>query len=79
MVWGVEYSRGQRTDEVRQWVGPEARRVSYSDSDRNNVPETVTFTDFAGRLVQRWIDDNRDGRADQVALYENNRVVRVIR
>jgi hypothetical protein len=29
--------------------------------------------------VQRWVDDNRDGRADRVAVYQGDRVVRVIR
>ena len=78
MVWGVVYGRGERTNEIRQWVGGEPVRPTFTDADRNGTPEAVTWTDAAGRIVQRWIDDNRDGRADRVALYQNGKIVRVI-
>lgn len=79
MVWGVVFGRGERMDEVRQWVGGEPVRATATDGDRNGMPEAVTWTDNNGRIVQRWFDDNRDGRADRVALYQNNKVVREIR
>ena len=78
MVWGVVYGRGGRTNEIRQWVGGEPVRSTFTDADRNGTPEAVTWTDAAGRIVQRWIDDNRDGRADRVALYQNGKIIRVI-
>ena len=78
MVWGVVFGRGERRNEVRQWVGGEPVRPTYTDVDRNGIPEAVTWTDSDGRIVQRWIDDNRDGRADRVALYQDNKILRVI-
>ncbi|MES2523959.1 MAG: hypothetical protein V4617_14725 [Gemmatimonadota bacterium] len=79
MIWGRNYSRGERSNDVRQWLGADGMRVSYADVDRNGTPEVVTWSNSAGQIVQRWIDDNRDGRADRVALYQNNQIVRVIK
>lgn len=79
MVWGVIFSRGQRVDDVRRWVGRGDVRAQATDANRDGLPESVTWVDAGGRILQRWIDDNRDGRADRVGVYENNRVVRVIR
>ena len=78
MMWGLRYSRGERMDQVRPWTGDQSLRASYTDADRNGRPEVVTWTDGGGRIVQRWFDDNRDGRADRVALYQNDRIVRII-
>ena len=78
MVWGVIFGRGERTDNVRRWVGPGDVKVRYTDKNRDGRPEIVNW--FVGdRLVQRWIDSNADGRADQVGIYENGRAVRVIK
>ena len=77
MVWGVIFGRGERTDDVRRWIGPEALQVRYVDVDRNGKPEIVRW--YRGdQLVQQWADTNRDGRADRVSLYEGGKVVRVI-
>lgn len=79
MVWGIIFGRGQARSDVRRWVGATDVRPRYADVDRNGRPEVVSWYTPNGRLVQRWIDDNRDGRADRVALYDGRRVVRVIR
>lgn len=79
MVWGVLAGRGDRPDAVRQWVGTDPRLVSVTDSNGDGRPEAVTWTDTAGRLVQRWVDGNGDGRADRVTLYQNGKVLRTIR
>ena len=79
MIWGLSGGQGEYRNQVRQWVGADPVRVHFTDADRNRTPEIVTWTDTAGRILQRWYDDNRDGRADRVALYQDNRVVRVIR
>jgi hypothetical protein len=80
MVWGIIFGRGERVDDdVRRWLGTGGVRPKVTDANGNGVPEVVTWTDAQGRVLQRWIDDNRDGRADRVGIYENGRVVRVIR
>ena len=53
-------------------------RVRYEDRDRNGRPEEITWVDSRNRAVQRWLDTDRDGRADRIAVYENGRVVRTI-
>lgn len=78
MVWGVIFGRGLAVDEIRQWVGSDAVRPRVEDADRNGTPEVVTWYDTTGRIMQRWIDDDRDGRADRVAYYDGGRVVRVV-
>jgi hypothetical protein len=78
MAWAAAFTRGQRVSETRAWVGENARMSGFTDANRNGVPETVTWKDADGRIVQRWLDDNRDGRADRVELYQDDRVVRTI-
>ena len=79
MVWGIIFGRGERVEDVRRWVGQGDVRVRHVDADRNGVPEVVTWLDSRGRTLQRWIDDDRDGRADRVGIYRDGTVVRVIR
>ena len=79
MVWGVVFGRGQRVDDVRRIVGNNVERSRVTDANRNGVPETVTWLDGDNNIIQRWIDDDRDGRADRIAIYQNGRVMRVIR
>jgi hypothetical protein len=54
-------------------------RARIVDADRNRVAERVSWYDSAGRLVQVWLDADRDGRADAVRLYERGRLVREVR
>ena len=79
MVWGVIDGRGERQDDVREWLGTAPVRVSVTDIDGDGTPEAVTWTDAAIRTVQRWLDENRDGRADRVMIYQSNKIVRTIR
>ena len=79
MVWGVIFGRGERQAEVRRIVGADVARAQVTDTDRNGMPETVTWLDANNRAMQRWIDDDRDGRADRIGIYENGSAVRVIR
>ncbi len=79
MIWGVLHGRGQRLTEVRQWTGSGKVKSEYIEGRRRGIPEAVTWRDDRGRIVQRWIDDTGDGRANRVIIYENGRVARVIR
>jgi hypothetical protein len=79
MVWAVIFDRGGRAHDVRRWLGRRDVRVRYIDVTRDGVPELATWFDRDGRVLQRWVDDNRDGRADRVAIYRGGRIVRVIR
>jgi hypothetical protein len=80
-VWGVIFGRGDQlaVGGVREWLGSGDVRPRYTDADRDGRPEEVSWYDARGTILQRWIDDTRDGRADRVAVYQNGRVVRVVR
>jgi len=80
-IWGVIFGRGDRlaVGGVREWLGRADVRPRYTDADRDGRPEVVTWYDARGAILQRWIDDTRDGRADRVAVYKDGRVVRVVR
>jgi hypothetical protein len=79
--WGVIFGRGDRlaVAGARGWLGGGDVRPLYTDADRDGRPEVVSWYDARGAIVQLWIDDNHDGRADRVAIHRNGRVVRVIR
>ena len=80
-MWGVIYGRGDRdaVAGVRSWLGSGDVRPRYVDANRDGCPEEVSWHDARGVILQRWIDDTRVGRADRVAIYQNDRVVRVLR
>lgn len=79
MVWAIDFERGRHTDRARQWVGAGQVRAQYAWAGRNRAPGQVTWIDSRGLVVQRWVDDDRDGRADRVAIYRDGRIIRVIR
>ena len=79
MVWGVTIAHGGVVVEVHRWVTVSNARVRVFDYDRSGRPALVVWYDSRGNEVQRWFDDDRDGRADRVAVYEGDRVVRMVR
>ena len=79
MIWAAQYSRGRLVPELQGWLPGRGLGVRLSDRDRNGWPEDVVWLDRTGRVVQRWRDLDRDGRADRVELYRNGRVWRVLR
>jgi hypothetical protein len=79
MMWAIRFERGRHERDVYRWLGTREVHVRYIDVNRDGVPEMVSWVDRRGHLIQRWVDDNRDGRADRVAIYRGGRVVRVIR
>ena len=78
MVRGMLIDRGVRTSDQRRWLGDTDVRGRYTDWDRNGVPERISWLDGAGRIVQQWVDGNRDGQADVVRLYRAGELVRVV-
>ena len=79
MVWGVTIAHGGVVVEVHRWLTVSNPRVRVFDLDRRGRPALVVWYDNRGDEVQRWFDDDRDGRADRVAIYESGRVVRMVR
>ena len=79
MIGAVIFGRGLPVRYVESWLGREVARVTYRDVDRNGRPEVATWYDRRGNLMQQWLDQNRDGRADRVTVYRNGRAVRVFR
>jgi hypothetical protein len=76
MLGAMLIGRGQRTDDVSRWLGRDVSQARTVDRDRNGLPERVTWLDGAGRVLQVWVDSDRDGRADTVEVYREGRVVR---
>jgi hypothetical protein len=79
MVWGVTIAHGGVVVEVQRWLTLSDPRVRVFDLDRRGRPALVVWYDSRGNEVQRWFDDDRDGRADRVAIYDGGRVVRMVR
>jgi len=78
MLDAVIFSRGHTSDDVTRWLGGGQYQVRYTDANADGRPERATWVDTTGRVVQQWIDGNRDGRADVVRVYENGQLVRVV-
>ena len=72
VIWG----RGQRTSSATRWLGGNDYRVRYIDRDRDGRPEVASWFGGDGRMIQQWVDTNRDGRADEVRFYREGRLVR---
>jgi hypothetical protein len=72
VIWG----RGQRTSSATRWLGGSDYRVRYIDRDRDGRPEVASWFGDDGRMIQQWVDTNRDGRADDVRFYREGQLVR---
>jgi len=70
---------GVRTVDVQNWLGRGSLRSETVDANGDGVPEVATWYDANGAIVQVWRDNDRDGRADEVEIYQNGRRVQVIR
>lgn len=78
MRWAVGYRQGRYRDDVHEWLHARNVRASLRDVRGNRAPELVTWYDARGRILQRWIDRDGNGRADRVEIYRANRLFRVI-
>jgi hypothetical protein len=67
--------RGERVNDLEQCIPSTVTKVRYEVADRNGVPEVVSWLDSNGQIVFRWIDSNRDARADRIGLYQNGMLV----
>ena len=75
MLSTATQKKGTRTTAQTRWLGTSQVRAAYLDRDNNRVPERIIWTDSRGEIVQKWIDNNRDGRADYVELWRGGRLV----
>ena len=69
----------RRTRDQEQWLGAGDVANRYVDANQDGVPERITWLDRAGMVKQVWRDDDRNGRADAVAVYENGRLTHMVR
>jgi len=68
MIGAMQYTQGRRTKEITNWLGTGQYGMRYIDANRDRRPEQMIWVDSAGRILQEWIDTNRDGRADSVRV-----------
>ena len=81
MIRVTQLNQGTKSAEALIWLrstAPGNITPRAVDADNNDIPERITWVDGANQIVQIWTDRNRDGRADQVQIYENGRRVRTI-
>jgi hypothetical protein len=78
MIGGLVYGQGQRTLDVTRWLGAGSYQARYTDVNRDRRPERVRWLDGKGTLVQEWLDNDRDGRADLVNVFSAGRLVQSI-
>ena len=77
MIGGIILGTGRRSPETQRWLGTE-RLTARRENVRDGRPELITWLDGSGRVVQRWIATDRDGRADAVHIYRNGEVLRIV-
>jgi hypothetical protein len=74
MMGAVLYGQGRRTADVRRWLGSSTFTPRFAPRD-GHAPDRVSWVDSNGQVVQVWIDNNDDGQADIVELYQRGKLV----
>lgn len=76
MSAALDFDRGVRSSEVVRWVGREVQDVKIGRLFGR--PTSATFYDGSGRILQRWKEQDDQGRMRRIEIYENGRLVRTI-
>ena len=74
MMGAVLYGQGRRTADVRRWLGSSNFTPRFTPRD-GKAQDRVSWVDANGQVVQVWIDNNDDGQADIVELYQRGKLV----
>jgi hypothetical protein len=74
MMGAVLVGQGRRTPDVRRWLGSTDYTPRFTARE-GKAPLRVTWVDANGQTVQVWIDNNDDGQADIVELYQRGKLV----
>lgn len=77
MIGGIILGTGRRSPEAQRWLGTE-QLTPRRENVRDGRAERISWLDGSGRVVQRWIDTDRDGRADAVHIYRDGKIVRIV-
>lgn len=70
---------GRRFSDQEAWMGDVSVRAQWDDANGDGTPERITWVDRRGQIVQVWIDDDGDGRADIVEKYVEGERTQVVR
>lgn len=70
---------GRRFSDQEAWMGDVSVRAQWDDADGDGSPERIVWVDRRGEIVQVWIDDDGDGRADVVEKYSQGERTQVVR
>jgi hypothetical protein len=74
MMGAVLYAQDRRPADVRRWLGTSNFTPRFT-ARAGRAPDRVTWVDANGQVMQVWIDNNDDGQADVVELYQKGRLV----
>lgn len=79
MAWALADARDEHALELRRWFGESRPRARLFDADDDGKPEAIEWYDEQEQKLERWVDDDGDGRADQVVIFSDGRPIRVVR
>lgn len=75
MISTAVLRKQERSNAQTRWLGTTVVRATYLDRDGDRRPERIVWSDRSGQVVQKWVDSNRDGRADYVEVWRGGRLV----
>jgi hypothetical protein len=70
--------QGQLTAEARQWLGPGPVGCRVGRARTAGAGLSAVWFDRRGAPVQLWLDADGDGRTDEIRVYRNNRMLKVV-
>lgn len=75
MVNTAILTQGSRSREATVWLRGVPATGRAVDNDGNRIPEQIDWLASDGQVIQKWYDDDRDGRADRVEIYQDGRLI----
>jgi hypothetical protein len=65
----ILWSEGQYPAEMQRWFGAQPVSPRFQMPTRGGSPDRIQWVDADNRVVQIWLDRDRDGRADRIDVF----------